>query len=42
MDITNNGLKLLLLAMENKNQVPFGITGPLTEVLLIVNLYKRS
>jgi hypothetical protein len=42
MDITNNGLKLLLLAMENKNQVPFGITGPLTEVLLIVNLNIRG
>jgi hypothetical protein len=38
MDITNNGLKLLLLAMENKNQVLHLELRVPTEVLLIVNL----
>jgi hypothetical protein len=28
--------------MENKSSSPFGITGPLTEVLLIVNLAIRG
>jgi hypothetical protein len=40
MDITNNGLKLLLL-WKTKLSSPFEITGPLTEVLLIVNLAIR-
>jgi hypothetical protein len=41
MDITNNGLKLLLL-WKKKSSSPFEITGPLTEVLLIVNLAIRG
>jgi hypothetical protein len=43
MDITNNGLMLLLLGYgKQKSSSPFGITGPLTEVLLIVNLAIRG
>jgi hypothetical protein len=42
MDITNNGLKLLLGYGKQKSSSPFGITGPLTEVLLIVNLAIRG
>jgi hypothetical protein len=41
MDITNNGLKLLLLGYGKQNQV-LHLTGPLTEVLLIVNLAIRG
>ena len=43
MDITNNGLKLLLLGYGKQELIsPFEIAGPLTEVLLIVNLAIRG